>query len=185
MTFAPASAITYRIKRAHEWALDVTKDLDDTSIGKRHATSPSIGFHLWHIARWTDRNGTLLQNSLRTSPGAEELWHALGLAKRWRMRPKELGDGETGMEMSDEASKKFAPPPRDELTDYVESVFEAMDAALGRLSDEQLGVRLTDSYGRETSVGEMLLNHLSHIDRHVGMIESLRGVEGLRGSATV
>ena len=96
-----------------------------------------------------------------------------------------LGEGETGMEMSDVQSAKFALPPRDELVDYVESVFEAMEAALGRLSDEQLGVRLTDAYGRETSLGEMLLNHVAHVDRHVGMIESLRGIEGLQGSATV
>ena len=31
----------------------------------------------------------------------------------------------------------------------------------------------------------MLLNHLSHAYRHLGMIEALRGVFGAQGSATL
>jgi hypothetical protein len=186
MTFSMADALGYRMRRAHEWARTITADLEDAVLDRRHSpASPPIGFHLWHIARSTDRNTALLKKNLGGPTDVEETWHQKGLAERWGMTPRRLGAGETGMEMSDEASESFVTPPRDELRDYIASVFDALETVLNGLSDDQLEIRLEDVYERQTTVGEMLLQHLSHVDRHVGMIESLRGVEGLRGSATI
>ena len=55
---------------------------------------------------------------------------------------------------------------------------------LARVEDRHLEQTLVDPYGDETEVAEMLLNHLSHADRHLGMIEALRGVLGEQGTAT-
>jgi hypothetical protein len=39
--------------------------------------------------------------------------------------------------------------------------------------------------GTTFPLGEEIAGQLSHIARHLGMIECLRGVQGLRGTATV
>ena len=51
--------------------------------------------------------------------------------------------------------------------------------------DRVLERRVVDLYGDTETIGDVILNHLSHADRHLGMIEALRGVLGERGTATV
>ena len=69
--------------------------------------------------------------------------------------------------------------------DYARQAFVAADHAFAALDDQLLQERGVDIYGRENSVAYVLLVHLSHAGRHLGMIEALRGVRGLRGTATV
>ena len=38
--------------------------------------------------------------------------------------------------------------------------------------------------GDTRDIGGLLLNHFAHDNRHLGMIEALRGVQGLSGTAT-
>jgi hypothetical protein len=57
---------------------------------------------------------------------------------------------------------------------------------LARIDDDAILERtVVDLYGDDTTIGDVILNHLSHADRHLGMIEALRGVLGERGTATV
>ena len=78
-----------------------------------------------------------------------------------------------------------APPPKLILVEYARQAFSAADRAFGAIDDQLLQERGTDIYGRVSSVGYVLLVHLSHASRHLGTIEGLRGVQGLRGTATV
>jgi hypothetical protein len=43
---------------------------------------------------------------------------------------------------------------------------------------------VTDSDGDSTTLGASIAGQLSHTARHLGMIECLRGIQGLRGTAT-
>ncbi len=43
---------------------------------------------------------------------------------------------------------------------------------------------VSDAPGVETTVAGDLGFHLSHANRHLGMIEALRGVLGIKGTAT-
>lgn len=104
---------------------------------------------------------------------------------RWGLESELLGRGETGMEMDDEASRTMQLPAPRNLVEYLEDAFAALEGQLHRISDEQMAAGLEDFYGRDTNVGAYLLNHLSHMDRHLGMIEALLGAAGLKGSATV
>jgi DinB superfamily len=65
MTERMATAVIQRISQMHGWLLKVTSDLPREGLVRRFApTVPPIGWHLWHIARWTDR----LQATSRTDP---------------------------------------------------------------------------------------------------------------------
>jgi uncharacterized damage-inducible protein DinB len=179
--------ILERQQKTHRRLLEIVEDLSESQLHWRpdmHA--PSIGFHLWHMARWADRlQATLPTMFLAPSQPANEVWEADGLAQRWGWRTATLGYGQTGMEMSDEMAAGLELPHKQVLIDYARAAFAAADRAVGVLEDHQLEQRGIDIYGQENSVGYVLLVHLSHASRHLGMIECLRGVQGLRGTATV
>jgi len=43
----------------------------------------------------------------------------------------------------------------------------------------------TDLYGRPSILAAVLLGHVTHLSRHLGMMEALKGIQGSRGTATV
>jgi hypothetical protein len=185
MSFNAAEAITYRILRVQELTLGAIDGRGEEVISRRTSpASPSIGFHIWHMARSTDRIQTVLRQVLEHA-GTEEIWHQQQLAKRWGLEAGSLGHAETGMEMDDETSSRMELPETSALTGYMKDSFAALGEQLPRLNDERLATELVDLYGRDTNVGSFLLNHLSHMDRHLGTIEGLLGMIGLKGSATV
>ena len=47
--------ISAQYRRTHENFLDLVSGLNDAQIGwTPNATTPPIGFHMWHLARWAD-----------------------------------------------------------------------------------------------------------------------------------
>jgi hypothetical protein len=185
-----ARELAERLAKTHARLIEIVADLSEDQVGWRldlHA--PPIGFHLWHMARWADRvQATLPAMSAALgerldAPG--EIWEANALARQWGWQTEQLGYGQTGMELGDELAAELQLPSRDVLVDYARQAFAAANSAFGALDDSLLQERGIDIYGRENSVAYVLLVHLSHASRHLGMIEALRGVGGLRGTATV
>ncbi len=80
-----------------------------------------------------------------------------------------------------EAPGTLAWPSKDALLDYCRTAFDIADEAVGTLDDA--GFRQAAKWGGR-SVGTALMTNLEHDNRHLGMIESMLGVLGLRGSAT-
>ena len=107
------------------------------------------------------------------------------LVERWSSAAFDLGGDATGMGMADEVSAVLRLPAKDALLDYARRAFEAANRAVEAADEEQLREDCKDLYGRQTSVGAAVLSHLAHVNRHLGMIEALRGVRGLHGTATV
>jgi hypothetical protein len=182
--------ILERQQKTHRRLLEIVDDLSEPQLNWRPGPrAPSIGFHLWHMARWADRLQATLPRMAITpsqpSDTAYELWETDRLARRWGWQAATLGYGQSGMEMSDEMAADLKLPNKQALADYARQAFAAADHAVGLLEDHQLEDRGVDVYGQESSVGYVLLVHLSHASRHLGMIECLRGVQGLRGTATV
>ena len=175
-----------RLQKTHRRLLEIVEDLSEAQLDWRLGShAPSIGFHLWHMARWADRLQVTLPTMIAPAHAASEIWEVDGLARRWEWHGAALGYGQTGMEMSDEMAADLKLPNKHILTEYARAAFAAADRAVGALEDDQLEKRGVDIYGQENSVGYVLLVHLSHASRHLGMIESLRGMQGLRGTATV
>lgn len=155
-------------------------------------TAPSAAFHAWHLARWADRHQAAFaawfpeRPALRDRLAGEELWVRDDLHRRWGMEGFELGDlGGIGAGLDDEASAALPLPDTAELVGYCRVAFTELQTAVALLDDEVLARRVIDLYGDQSTMADVIVGVMSHTDRHLGMIEAVRGVLGERGTATV
>jgi hypothetical protein len=169
----------FRMQQTYRWVREVVADLSEEQLRwQRNPTTPSIRFHLFHIARWGD---VLLQRLTGTD---NQIWHAEGIAQRWGFDPVALAVSESGEMLDDETAMALPLPEREILFAYCHRVFAAADQALAAVGDEELHRTVTDSDGESSSLGASIAGQLSHTARHLGMIECLRHVQGLQGTAT-
>lgn len=190
MTLALNVVTSYATRRSHEAVLRLVEDLSEEQLKEQSSTtSPSIAFHVWHVARWAD----LLQSRMPVMTAelgkklgeGKQIWDTEGLAQQWGFSGLDLGGAATGMGMDDEVTAALPLPAVERLLDYARRAFEAANRAVDAADDEELRESCTDLYGRETSVAAAIVGHMAHVNRHLGMIEALRGGHGLRGTATV
>jgi len=177
--------LSERMKQINQQLIGVLQDASDEQLcWHQGLTTPSIGFHLWHIARWADRNQVLLAKFGTDAAAGSEVWESERLAEKWGLATETLGAGETGLGMSDEAATGFKIPAKEVLLDYVERTLGLLDERYAAVDDSQLGAELADVNGRSGMVASVLLSHLTHASRHLGMVEALRGVQGVHGTAS-
>lgn len=169
----------FRMQQAYRWVREVVADLSEEQLRwQPNPTTPSIRLHLFHIARWGD---VLLQ---RLTGADDQVWQAEAIAARWGFDPAALGVGESGEMLDDETAMALSLPERAVLFAYGDRVFTAADQALAAVGDAEMRRPVIDSDGESSSLGASIAGQLSHTARHLGMIECLRGVQGLRGTAT-
>jgi hypothetical protein len=186
MTASPAArgALIQTLTRVNE---AVTAVDDEVFYRRTWPTQPPIAFHVWHVARWMDYYRDVL-----VGPDTQ-IWDSEGLAARWNLDPSVLGADATGMGMGDEASASMVLPERSEIMAYCERVIDALTSTLASLTpaqlDEEYKGHRADLWRRQgigtVSVGATLIAQLTHANRHLGMIEALKGSMGQSGSATV
>jgi len=178
-----------RIAAVHRWYLEALDDVDEETFTDRPGSNaPSIGFHLWHAARWADawqaRFGTFAPE-LERFAGRPQLWDGRGLAESWGLGAS-LGVEGTGSGLDDDASAALALPAKAEVAAYARDAFSLAEEVFGAIRDDELLIPTAD-FGDEG--GWVVVHHfgwhITHAARHLGMIEALKGVHGLRGTATV
>lgn len=175
-----ANPTAFRMQEAYRWVREVVSDLTDEQLRwQPNPTTPSIRFHLFHIARWADHLHQLLTGAER------QVWHTEAIARQWGLEDVELGFGESGAMIDDEVAMALRLPEREALLAYCDRVLAAADEALADIGDEQMSRLAIDFQGQPFPIGDGIADQLSHTGRHLGMIECLRGVQGLRGTATV
>jgi hypothetical protein len=116
-----------------------------------------------------------------------QIWETEGLAKEWGLRDADLGFAQTGMGLDDDASASLVLPRKDVLLKYARRAFAKADQAVGRMTDEDFHRTVQDRHRaewEEAEAGDAVLSWFKHDNRHLGMIECLLGVQGLRGTAT-
>ena len=187
------SHVPYNTLRAyqvnHKLILGLAEGLTDEQIlWKPEGYNNSIGFNLWHIARWSDN---LIAEILKEFPDLAldlgektEIWEQESLAQKWGLPPV-LYPGGTGL--SDEAADGLIFPGKHEMLIYLRKTFtrteefiEKLDArysAGDSISEEALHKTLTDTRWN-------LYYYLMHHCRHLGMMEALKGLLTGRGSAS-
>jgi hypothetical protein len=186
------SSIPYDTLRAykvnHKLILGLAEGLsDDQLLWKPAGYNNSIGFNLWHIARWSDN---LIAETLKEYPSldinageATEIWEQESLAEKWGLPPV-LYPGGTGL--SDEAADGLSFPSKEEMVTYLRKTFLRTEDFI-----EKLDVRYPASLPIEdealhktlTEVRWHLYYYLMHHCRHLGMMEAIKGLLTGRGSA--
>jgi DinB superfamily len=170
----------FDMQQAYRWVWTLDANLSEEQLRwQPNLTTPAIRFHLFHVACRANRLHQLMTGAER------QLWHAEGVAARWGLDPTMLGFGESGAKVEDEAAMALPLPERDELLAYCERVLAAADEVLAAFGDEAMHRTATGTDGATFPLGEEIAGQLSHTARHLGMIECLRGVQGLRGTATI
>jgi hypothetical protein len=137
--------------------------------------APSIGFHVWHLARWADYDAWQLT-------GSPQVWQARGLAEAWGF-PAGLGQNATGTEMGNEAAQQLPLPDKAALIDYTRAAFDALGVALEALALDDLPLPIDPPRNSDPRLA-VLFEYVTHDNRHLGMIEALRGLLGDSGTAT-
>ncbi len=194
-TTAQSIASTYQ--KTHERVIQIVESLSDEHLGWRpREGAPSIAFNVWHLARWADQlhvaiPGMTEELGRRLGP-SPEIWETAALAEQWGLDAARLGFMQTGMLMDDETTSQLQLPGKDALLDYARRAFAAAERAVDAIDDEQLAAVEREQWAdedRETlgtrgTVGQAILVHLTHDNRHLGMLECLRGLLEGRGTAT-
>ena len=163
-----------KAKQTRERALALVSELDDAQLGWR----PSPGAHsmawtLWHMARADDN----FQAGVMERP---LVWAEGDFAARWGYPERGAG---TGMDDADAAS--LPQPSKSDLLAYVRRAFEAADEAVDLIDEARSpDVHHSPFMGGRSTYGETLVVSVTHDNRHLGELEYIKGLLGMRGSAT-
>lgn len=192
---SPAAIMIKQYRQSHDRVFSFLQKLSDEQVHWRLSPdSHSIAFHAWHVGRWTDHiqasiPGMTPELGSRLPPGVQ-IWQAEGLADAWGFNASQLGYGETGMSMPDEIAMRLPFPSKPILLDYIGKVFAAAERAVNAIDDEQFQNAeqlqpMTEGIWAPGSVGDALISHFIHDNRHLGMMECLLGQQGRPGTATL
>ncbi len=135
----------------------------------------SVAWQLWHAARWDDIIASYFHRALAKDPRAQ-VWERESLAARWSLVPESMGRRDTGTEMSDEAAEAMRFPVQTDVIGYAQLAFAYAEEAITLIPDELfLAVAKGDPDG-DTTLDNVLI-YLEHLSRHLGMIDSIRGLQ--------
>ena len=175
MTGAVLAMLRAKSRQPRERLLKVVDELDDAQLVWRPSpTAHNIGFTLWHTARSDD-------NVLVDLRGGELVWLSGGYPARFGHPEKGVGTG-----WDDERAAALPLPAKADLLAYVRAVFGALDEAIDGLDETRLETTLRSRFmGGDSTISEVVLICMSHENRHLGEIEYIKGLQGMRGTATV
>jgi hypothetical protein len=94
MTESIMAEISRQYRLVHENLLDLVDGLTDEQIQWISGeTTPCVGFHVWHLARWADYLQEIINGH------ESQLWEKEELVARWNMETASLGYAQTGMSL--------------------------------------------------------------------------------------
>jgi hypothetical protein len=161
---------------AHERLLKAAEELSPEQFASSAGPSlHSVAWQLWHAARWDDVFASYFHRAAAQEPRAQ-VWERESLADRWSLPSGSLGRRDTGTELSDEAAEEIRFPSQDEVVGYARLAFAYADEAIGLISDDQLLAPPKVEPDGDTKLDNVLI-YLEHLSRHLGMIESIRGLQ--------
>ena len=142
----------------------------------------SVAWQLWHAARWDDVFASYLHRAFGRDPRTQ-VWERESLADRWSLTPESLGRRDTGTGMSDEMAEAIRFPDQKEVVSYARLAFAYTEEGIALVPDDRLLAVEKDDPDGDTLLDNVLI-YAEHLSRHLGMIESIRGLQGLVGSST-
>ena len=170
------------------------QDLTDEELFRQPSPiAPSIGWHIWHIAR----NADMFQASFGDRL---QVWERDNLVATYGLKPSKLGLLQMGvLQTPQDAILVPKTIGKDRLVTYVHTVFEAVDDVFSKLTVDDLyrpresilkidwsAAPMIEGKGSDVLTIEDIVFHATHSQRHLGMIEALVGVIFERkGTATI
>src|SRR6267143_2811663 len=135
----------------------------------------SVAWQLWHAARWDDVLASYFHRALGQEP-RKQVWERDSLADRWSLASGSMGVRDTGTQMSDEAAEELRFPAQEEVLGYARLAFAYVEEAITLIPDDELLTLANDDPDGDTKLDNVLIYH-EHLSRHLGMIESIRGLQ--------
>ena len=172
----------HRAKLTHGLILKVVEGLDDDSLAWRPLPrAHSLGWTLWHVARTADA----LWASVPDAASREQLWLGDDLARAWGLEETLMGTNGLGTGVDDDIAATLRPPKMSALVDYARRSFAALDQDIDRLDDDLWCKEHTSTFfDGPATVGRSVMAAIGHDSRHLGEMEYIKGLMGLRGSVT-
>jgi hypothetical protein len=195
MTHMAVSLIIDFYLGTHDHIMKFAERLSDEQLShKTNPSSPCIAFYLWHLARWAEDLQAafpgMTENLSQRLTAKPQIWEAQSLAQQWGFPAGGLGFDETGMEMDEATAANLTFPAKAVLLAYVRQAFAAVDVTVRSISEaefvmpEQHQPETEEVWKPGNTVGSAILEHLVHDSRHLGMMESLLGIQTGHGTAT-
>ena len=171
--------VKQRSKTTRELVLKVVDGLSDDQLAWRPAPrAHSMGWTVWHLARCADKFAAELA-------GTAEIWARERLAAEWGLADVVLGSNGTGTGVDDDTAATLRPPSKDRLLDYTRRSFAALDAVVDRFDADAVAREQTTFFFDDPApIGRAFVTSIAHDNRHLGELEYVKGLLGLRGTAT-
>jgi hypothetical protein len=168
-----------RSRLTHEQILKVVDGLTEEQLAWRPTPrAHSMGWTVWHLARSADAFAAQATES-------EQIWARERLAAAWELPEALVGSNGLGTGVDDVTAATLRPPSRDALLDYTRRSFAALDEVVTALDERGIArERATLFFDEPAPLGRALIASIGHDNRHLGELEYLKGLLGLRGSAT-
>jgi hypothetical protein len=135
----------------------------------------SVAWQVWHAARWDDVFGSYFHRALGQDPRTQ-VWERESLADRWSLPSGSMGRRDTGTEMSNEAAEELRFPGQTEVIAYAKLAFAYTEEGIELIPDALLLAMAKNDPDGDTRLDNVLI-YLEHLSRHLGMIESIRGLQ--------
>jgi hypothetical protein len=172
----------HRAKLVHQQVLKVVDGLTDDQLAWRPVPrAHSLGWTLWHLARTADA----FQASVPDPDTKTQIWQSEDLANKWSLAEALMGTNGLGTGVDDDVAATLRPPAKGGLVDYAKKAFAALDAIVDKM-DDALWCREHSSafFDGPATIGRSMIAAISHDSRHLGEMEYIKGLMGLRGSIT-
>jgi hypothetical protein len=170
-------------KLTHERLLKAAEELSpEQFVWSAGPSLHSVAWQLWHAARWDDVIASYFHRALARDPRTQ-VWERESLTDRWSLTSGSMGRRDTGTTMSDDAAEQIRFPNQSEVVGYARLAFAYAEEAIELIPEDLFLAVAKDDPDGDTTLDNVLI-YLEHLSRHLGMIESIRGLQGLRGSAT-
>ena len=179
-------------RTCHKNAVEMVGELSEEQFQWRPSPGPqSIGWNLWHIARWDDYLAEVLVQqtpSLGHLGPARQIWKAEDIAKRWGLDSVDLGLEDGGTSLTDLQAAAMTFPSKQAVIEYAQQAFEHLDTILPELDDslipQVLPTVTTEAFPMHDPYGITVVEMFRHACEHLGTMQALKGMLGLRGSVT-
>lgn len=183
--------LAHHFREGHKASLALIVELSEEQFRWRPASGPqSIGWNLWHIAKWDDFMAEELvarTPSLSHLGPAHQIWDLRGVASQWGWQAGRLGilDGGTGL--ADDDAAALTLPAKQDVVAYAAEAFGHLEAVLSELGDALLpqvipGPILFPTDVKQDTYGNNLVVWMNHGYEHLGTMEAVKGLLGMRGA---